>query len=392
MKIAILSVSKKGKKLSSKLKSLLDEDPTVIKVSCFHKNVKDNIDFIFNENIQRSEYNSYNGIESDKYDAIIGIMATGILIRNIADKLKDKTIDPAILSLDDNGKYVISLVSGHLGGANGLTKKIANLLNSEPVITTATDTNDKIGIDTLAMKLHWKILNKKEILAFNKAILEGKVIKIFINLFNKDNIEYKHYIDNYLKIKEKNTLEITDLKESNLSIEDIKSKIFYLDSDKDNKYPNQDIYNKYKNCNIVASFDNHRMFFKPKMVVVGIGARANISKEKVMNAINIAMKNLDLPLDRIDFIATVEIKKDEKGILESVKDIGKDLKIVTIDEIKKFKDSNISKSEFVQEKFDIPGVAEPTALIVAKNGTADSKLIHKKIAIDGVTVAIAISD
>ena len=135
------------------------------------------------------------------------------------------------------------------------------------------------------------------------------------------------------------------------------------------------------------------MFFKEKKMVLGIGAKANISKENVIKAIQIAMNNLNLAIERIDYIATAEIKKEEKGILEAVEEINKPLEIVAINEIKNFKNSNISKSEFVQEKFDIPGVAEPTALIVAERGSnRDSKLIHKKIAIDGVTVAVAILD
>jgi len=374
MKIAILSVSKKGKKLSSRLKSLLDEDPTIIKVTTFHKNTKDNINFVFNNNSDNNiKYN--NNIS---YDAIIGIMATGILVRNIADKIQDKTIDPAIISMDDNGKYVISLVSGHLGGANELTKKIARLIESEPVITTATDTNDKIGVDTLATKLRWEILNKDEILSFNKAILEEKNIKIYINTSKNDKIEYKDYIEDCLKNQEKNTLEIIDLKNIDSSIKSIQGTV-------------GNNYDKYEDSNIIASFDDHAMFFKPKKIVLGIGARANASKEKVIIAIQTAMNNLNLAIERIDSISTVDIKKDEKGILKAVKEINKPLNIVAIDEIREFKSPEISSSEFVQEKFDIPGVAEPVALLVAKRGQKNSKLIHKKIAIDGVTVAVAVS-
>ena len=374
MRIAILSLSEKGKKLSSTLKTLLDEDPTIIKVNTLHKNVKDSINLIFNDN-SNNNIGSSNNIN---YDAIIGIMATGILIRNIADKIQDKTTDPAILSMDDNGKYVISLVSGHLGGANELAKKIAELIEGEPVITTATDTSAKVGIDTLATKLHWEIINKDEILSFNKAILEEKNIKIYINASKNDKIEYKDYIEDCLKNQEKNTLEIIDLKNEDSSIKSIQG------TDANN-------HDKYEDFNIIASFDGHTMFFKPKKIVIGIGARANVSKEKVIIAIQTAMNNLNLAIERIDSISTVDIKKDEEGILKAAKKINKPLNIVAIDEIREFKSPEISSSDFVQEKFDIPGVAEPAALIIAKRGQKNSKLIHKKIAIDGVTVAVAVS-
>ena len=398
MNIAILSVSKKGKELSSRLKLLLDEDPTIIKVSTFHKNVKDNLDIIFN---------------NKNYDAIIGIMATGILIRSIADKIQDKTRDPAIVSIDDNGNHVVSLVSGHLGGANELTKKIAKLIGSEAVISTATDNNNKIGIDTLATKLQWEIINKNQILFFNKAILEEKPIKLYINLGNRDKIEYIDYIKDYLKNQENNTLEIIDIKNTKLSKDKIIKDIFtsdisnktknkvqqdYKDKNyqdyKDKNYQdyNDEDYQLYNDYNIIATFDNHKMFFKPRKIVLGIGARANISKDKILTSIKTAMNNLNLAIERIDYIATAEIKKDEKGILDAVTEINKNLEIVTINEIKNFKSEDISSSDFVKENFDIPGVAEPTALIVAKKiSNDDSKLIHKKIAVDGVTVAVAVS-
>lgn len=207
---------KKGKILSSKLKNILDEDPTIISVDTFHKNVKYNINNIFN-NIknsknQNSKYKQFKHDFNTNYTIIIGIMATRILLRSIAPKIQDKINDPGILSIDDNGKFVISLLSGHLGRVNELTFEIAKLLKSEPVITTATDLNNKIGINSLSNKYHWEIINKDEILNFNKRILEGKSIKIFLNFNKNEKIKYIEDLKNYLKNKNNNTVEIIDLK------------------------------------------------------------------------------------------------------------------------------------------------------------------------------------
>jgi cobalt-precorrin 5A hydrolase len=288
--------------------------------------------------------------------------------------------------MDDNGKFIISLVSGHLGGANELTEKIAKLINGQAVITTATDINNKVGIDTLARKFYWEILNKNEILVFNKAILDEKLIKIYINILNEESIKYQRFLDNYLKNQENNTLETIDGKNTNNTIENIDLSIQTIK----NKISSQNIKVENLNDIIVASVNQNLIFFKEKKIVLGIGAKANVSKEKVISAIQIAMNNLNLPIERIDYIATAEIKKEEKGILEVAREINKPIEIVAIDEIKNFKSNEISKSEFVEEKFGIVGVAEPSALIVAKNKSkTHSKLIHKKIAIDGVTVAVA---
>ncbi|MCC7562328.1 MAG: cobalamin biosynthesis protein [Methanobrevibacter arboriphilus] len=387
MNIAILSVSKKGKILSSKLKSLLSKDPTIITVDTYHKNIKNNIDNIFIDNEDKTL----------KYDAIIGIMATGILIRSIAKKIKNKAIDPAILAMDDNGKFTISLLSGHLGRANELTLKISKLINSEPVITTATDINNKIGIDSLSNKYYWEIINKNEILEFNKAILDEKNIKIFLNNDENSNVRYIRDLNDFLT--NKNTVEIIDLKDNEMSINNIDN-IFISSTITNSVYnsntkSNQDEYNNmYKDnyFDIFANFNNHYLFFKQKKLVVGIGSRADIKEKNVLNAIKLAMHNLKLPLGRIDAIATVEIKSNEEGILKTAKHLKTPLKIVSLNEIRRLNNKTISHSDFVKNKFNIPGVAEPAALIIANKNENNSKLIHKKIAINGVTVAVAVSN
>ena len=129
MKIAILTVTDNGKILGQSLMDHLINDSTVIKAEIFHKNVKYNIKNCFSE-----------------FNCIIGIMATGIMIRSICPLINRKENDPAIIVIDEKGKHVISLLSGHLGGANKLTLKIAELIGSDPVITTSTDLNHKFGI------------------------------------------------------------------------------------------------------------------------------------------------------------------------------------------------------------------------------------------------------
>lgn len=110
--------------MSLQLKDKLDSDSTIIKADIYFKNVKKQFPILFYE-----------------YDAIIAIMASGILIRSIAPLVESKISDPAVLNIDDNGNFVISMLSGHLGGANKLTEKIADLIDATPVITTSTDVN-----------------------------------------------------------------------------------------------------------------------------------------------------------------------------------------------------------------------------------------------------------
>lgn len=88
-----------------------------------------------------------------KMDAILFIGACGIAVRSIAPYVKSKKTDPAVLCMDEQGKFVISLLSGHIGGANELTEEVAAVTGAVPVITTATDVNHKFAVDVFAVKI-----------------------------------------------------------------------------------------------------------------------------------------------------------------------------------------------------------------------------------------------
>ena len=337
MKIAIISVSDKGRTLALKLKDKLDDDSTVIRCDLYHKNVKNYFPVLFYE-----------------YDAIIAIMASGILIRSIAPLVESKVTDPAVLNIDDNGNFVISTLSGHLGGANELAHKISGLIDATPVITTSTDVNKKIGIDVLAKDLYLTIDNTKEILYFNKAILEGHELSFTINP-NK-NFDYLfEYLNN-------NTLEI------DLSI--------YYSS-------------KISVDEVHVEVDEHNIILKEKKIVVGIGCRRGKECEKIYDGLKKSLDDLNILPSRVNMLTSAEIKKDEKGILELSDKLEIPVEFVKIDKLKLFESRDVTKSDFVYSKFGIYGVCEPSALIMAG---FDSKLIYKKTSYDGITISIAVSN
>ena len=334
MKIAIISVSNKGLELALTLKEKLDEDSTVIKCDLFHKNVKKYIKIAFFE-----------------YDAIIAIMASGILIRSVAPYIKSKVSDPAVLNIDDNGNFVISTLSGHLGGANALADKIADLIDATPVITTSTDVNRKLGIDVLAKDLYLSIDDTKEILYFNKAILENEKITFTLNP-KKDYVYLKDYLS-------KNTLEI------HVS------------------------FNYSSNVNtdeIHVELDKHKIVLKEKKLVAGLGCKRGKKCSDIYNGLKKSINYLNIDISRINMLSSAEIKKDEKGMIDLSKKLSIPINFVELDKLKLFESPDIQKSEFVKSKFGIYGVCEPSALITAG---FDSKLIYKKTSYNGVTIAIA---
>ena len=329
MNIAILSVTNQGKHVSDKIYDELIQNPLFINVTQYHKNVIQTINNIF-----------------DKYDCIIGIMASGILIRSIAPHVTSKLSDPAVLLIDDNANFVISLLSGHFGGANDLTVKIADILDSTPVITTSTDVNNKIGIDSIAKRYFCLLENPKNIKFINRALVDNRKVDLYLP-------------DKYSFI-------ITDdLKESY----------------------NIHINNEYDY--IVSVIDNHEVILKPRKLVMGIGARRDIAASKVENAINQACNILEIPPERIDFFATADVKANEKGILENINELNKELIIIPMEEIKSYQNDECSKSDFVMKQFGVKGVCEPTALIANDD---NSRLIFKKTAYNGVTIAVSLNN
>ena len=337
MKIAIISVSDKGEKLAKILKSKLDDDSTIIRTDLFHKDVKNTFPILFYE-----------------YDAVIAIMASGILIRSIAPLIDSKVSDPAVVNIDDNGKFVISTLSGHLGGANDLTRKIANILDAVEVITTSTDVNKKLGIDVLARDLYLSIDDTSEILFFNKAILEGREITLEVN----PNHDFD-YLFTYLN---DNTLEI------NVSI------IFT---------------SKINTDEIHVTLDEHEMTLHERKVVVGVGCKRGKACSEIYDALKKVASDLNIPISRVNLIASAWIKSDEAGILELSDKLAIKTIFVEKDKLEMFTSPDTTKSDFVKSKIGVEGVCEQSSLIVAG---FNSKLIYKKTSFDGITIAVSVSE
>jgi len=328
MKLAIITLTDQGEELARKLSSIMDRDPTVLKVDLYHKNVKQILNKIFNQ-----------------YDCILGIMASGIMVRSICPLMGDKIQDPSILIMDERSNHVISLLSGHLGGGNEFATKIANILETDPVITTSTDVNHKLGIDSLARKYYMEIQPISNILGINSALVNNQEVKLAVP-----------------------------------------KKFEYLFKDKLIK----NSYHLVKSSQVLeASFNNSIITLTPKKLVVGVGSRKGVSMDQVLLAINEACRFLAIPPERIDSLATAEPKKDEKGILDAANRLGVPLEVVTLDSLQNFNHPDVTESSFVRKTFGVPGICEPAALYTAGG---HAKLILRKSKFNKVTVAAAISE
>ncbi|MBR0254023.1 MAG: cobalt-precorrin 5A hydrolase [Synergistaceae bacterium] len=136
-------------------------------------------------NIIEGNLSEWTGKYFHKAKALIFIGACGIAVRAIAEHVKSKLEDPAVIVIDEAGKFVIPILSGHVGGANELSLKIANFINAVPVITTATDVNNLVAVDEWAVKNDCVIENPEAVKIISGAVLEHKNIGIAVTEQNQ---------------------------------------------------------------------------------------------------------------------------------------------------------------------------------------------------------------
>jgi len=285
------------------------------------------------------------------YDSHICIMSTGIVVRILAPLIKHKTVDPAVVVMDEGGRYVISLLSGHLGGANKTAKQIAGLIDAKPVITTATDINNLPSIDVIAKKKRLFIENPDAIKRINMGILTGEKI-LLIDPFNiiKDSMAKV----NILRIKKE---EVKDFHKDIPSV--------YVDD-------------------IITGCSANTLILRPASLVAGMGCNKNTDVEELKTFLNDIFKKFRLSIKSLTCIATIDLKKDEPGLLK----LGKELQIPVqfynkeqLNSVKHIK----TPSAMVKKHIGVNSVCEAAAILATNQG----KLIVNKHKKGNATVAVA---
>jgi len=297
----------------------------------------------------------------NKVDAIVAVMATGIIIRAVAPCLENKLVDPAVVGVDASGRFAISLLSGHYGGANELTRLIADGIGATPVITTASDVIGKQSVDELARTLHFKIENPESLVAVNSAIVNDE--KLVIVKIGDAKIPKTAVLG--FDVKQADTAEEA-----------------------------AEIVNRYDAGAVITretlprnKFAKPVTFLQPLTVAVGLGARKEVDENVIVDAVKAALAKANVPLERVDRLATVSIKKDSQSMINAAEKLGLKLEFLDVDVLREFRHGDLSPdSEIVKRNIGVGGVCERAALIAAGKNT---RLILKKTKLNGVTVAVA---
>lgn len=353
--IAVIAVTRRGVETALKVKAALDTLGFPCKVFAPEKYSQAGV-FSLETKLDEFIKEIYR-----KVDAIVAVMAAGIIIRAVAPYLESKLVDPAVLCVDASGRFVISLLSGHYGRANELARLLAEGVGAVPVITTASDVMGKQSIEELALTLHLSIENPESLVAVNSALVnDGCLILVLVGDVKVPASSISSY-----EIKKVDTIEE--------AIEIV------------NSYDAGAIITKENVPK--AKLTKPAAVLKPRMVVVGLGARQSVSESEVIDAVKYALARVDIPIERVDRLATVSIKKDSPAIMNAAEKLGLPITLIEVEALRAFKHEDLSPdSPIVEQNIGVGGVCERAALIEAG---AKAKLILKKIKLNGVTVAIA---
>ena len=294
MKLAFWTVTKGAGNIAREYKEKLQEHLKEDSIDVFTLKKYD-----VENTIQIEDFTANINEKFSQYDGHIFIMASGIVIRKIASLIGTKDKDPAVLLIDEGKHFVISLLSGHLGGANELTHSLAS-----------SDVTGKIAVDTISQKLNAELEDLKSAKDVTSLIVNGQKVNILLpkNVKVADNIS----ADGFILVSNKKNIEYT------------------------------------------------RIY--PKNLILGIGCKRDTKAEDILRAIEDCLDKNNLDIKSVKKVATVDVKENEQGLIDAVKFLNLNLEIISRDEIKKVQDQ-FEGSDFVEKNIGVRAVSEPVALL-----------------------------
>ena len=333
MKLACLSFTDKGHELGEKLANIYSTKYLI-------------------EHFSNSEVEG--GIKSflrnswSNFDGFIFISATGIAVRMINPYIQSKTTDPAIVVVDDMGKHAISLLSGHLGGANGIAQWVGDSIGATPIITTASDNRGIDSIDMFAHRNNYYMEDMESVLRLTSMMVNDRRI----GFYSEEDYDIGY-----------NNIELVqDLS----SIDESLDGIIIVSSKRE-----------------LGHIPIPYTILRPRNINIGIGCRMGIDSKQIIDAIRSSLNDKNLSIKSIKSIGTVEVKKNELGIINAAEYFECPLKIFSLKEIKLIEDM-FQKSQFVKDTIGVYSVSEPCAYLLG------GELITRKSRYNGVTISISV--
>ena len=286
-------------------------------------------------------------------NALICIFSLGAVIRLIAPHLKDKKTDPAVIVIDDKANFVISVLSGHIGGANQLTEEIAEKVGAIPVVTTAADVNKTIAVDLVGREWGWKIDD------------DSTVTKISAHMVNEEPIGVLQETGekNWYKKLPKNVVIYNSMEELKRS----KSKACLIISDR----------------TINDEIIKESVIYRPPSLVVGVGLHWDTSKDTIREGIDICLEKFKLNSKSIAKLVSIKKPKDVQGLIQLGEEMGVPVEYVNREDLAEISAPNPSQT--VKAFEGTASVSEAAAIKVSRG----QLIVEKQKFPPNLTIAIA---
>lgn len=356
MKISVISFTERGRKLADKIRDCMPDMETEV----FFK--------------PSEGVTAWAGEQFAQKRALIFVGACGIAVRAVSPFVRDKLADSPVLVADEKGRYVIPILSGHVGGANELAVILAEKLGAEAVITTATDLNNVFAADMFAKENGLQIMNRDGIAKVSSKALRGERITVAVEDNQKKLLQrMPDGVDLvlYPPVGEVDILVSTRAPAQGMGISDgkgLSAESVGLPVPEEGKCAGK-----------------MTLWLKPKEYYIGIGCKKGKAKEEIDAFIRENLNRLGIAVSDIAGIASIERKKEETGICEWALQNRVPFFTYTEEELNAV-EGVFHGSDFVRETVGVDNVCERAA---RKAGGEESILVLEKQAEDGMTIAIA---
>lgn len=333
--MAIVCFTPQGKELAEELRE---------KLPAFLEDARWEVEFIY----RPVPFRQWMQEHFASLDALIFIGAMGIVVRDMAPCLKSKLTDPAVVVLDEKGQFAISVMSGHLGGANQLCRSVAHLIDAVPVITTSSDVNGKIAIDVFANENHLLISSMKQAKLCASAIVSGHPVH-----FSCEG-------------------EVEGRVPPELSAEREVARFHVCVTPY--RQPQQE----------------NLLWLIPKAFVLGIGCRRGTGGDVIEARVREELERYNIDLRSIASIASIDLKKEEEGLIAFASRKKLPLHFYTGEELKAL-EGTFSASDFVSEITGVDNVCERAAYRLAQeygDRNLEECIVIPKTGKNGVTIAL----
>lgn len=279
-----------------------------------------------------------------EYDAIICVMAAGIVVRCIAGLCSSKFNDPCVIVTDETGEHIISLLSGHIGGGNTLAHNVAELVGGTAVVTTASDVTGHTAVDLWSIEQNCTIANPDKLSKTSAKLLNNGSVSVY---------QERPFIQ-FLPDDFKPCTNIRDA--------DIVMSLSYPGS-------------------------SESLYLIPRIRYIGFGCRRGAGVGEFKNALTDLQVHHRLDLKSVAGIASIDIKADETGLLEVRQLYNWPIAFFSKEQINSVEVPG--RSDVVFEKIGVYSVSEATAILAAANGNNTGKLIIEKKKWQNITAAVA---